>query len=113
MKSQLYTVPLKPGLLKAYKAFAAEITGPKKSEYAAFLKRHGLKNCKVWHQKLEEKDYIFIYHDVEESALQGTTGLAESTHPFDRWFIQELNKYYENDFREALFLFRFENSQCC
>jgi hypothetical protein len=108
MKSVLYTVPLKPGMFKAYKAFGAEITGPRKHEYADFLKRYRLNTCKVWHQKIGEKEYVFIYHDAEEDALEGLKGLANSTNPFDRWFVEQLSKCYENQFFEAQSLFAFD-----
>jgi len=46
MQTLLFVHPLKPGKLKEYKEFCAEITGPGKREYGDLLKRYGLKKNK-------------------------------------------------------------------
>ena len=108
MKSLLFTVLLKPGTLKAYQAFAAETTGPRKQEFAAMLKRYGLKTSKVWHQHIAGQDYLMIYHDAEDDALERLKSWASSTHPFDRWFDEHLKKCYENWPEEAHSVFDFK-----
>lgn len=108
MKSVLYIVPLRPGMLKAYQAFGAEITGPRKQEFAALLKRYGLKSSKVWCQKLGDREYMMIYHDTEEDARERLKTWADSTHPFDRWFGEECHKCYEGFPEEAQLIFDFD-----
>jgi len=108
MKTLLFTIPLKPGMLNAYKAFAAEITGPRKKEYSALLKRYGLKNGKVWHQKFGAKEYVMVYHEAENDVHERLKSWSSSTQPFDVWFRGELDKCYEDAMAEAHLLFEFE-----
>ena len=95
IKNLLFTVRLKPGMLAAYKEFGATITGPRKEEYRALLKRYGLRAAKVWHEKIAGHEYVFIFHEAEDEALERLKGWSSSTHPFDRWFGEHLSKCYE------------------
>ncbi|NGX45525.1 MAG: hypothetical protein K940chlam2_00680 [Chlamydiae bacterium] len=108
MKTLLFTVPLNPGMLSEYEAFAAEITGPRKKEYSELLKRYGLKTAKVWHQKLADKEYVFILHEAEDDALERLKTWSSSTHPFDLWFDEQLNKCYESAPEPAHLLFGYQ-----
>jgi hypothetical protein len=47
MKSFLFINPLRPGKLEEYKAFAAEITGPRGKKYDDLLKRYHLKTTRL------------------------------------------------------------------
>jgi len=110
MKSLLFIVPLKTDMLVSYKAFIAEITGARKREYSDLLKRYGLRTAKVWHQKVENKEYIMIFHLAEDNALERLKTWASSTDPFDLWFKEHLNKCYEGAPELANFLFEFDSS---
>jgi hypothetical protein len=107
MKNLLFTVRLKPGTLTAYKKFAAEITGPRKQEYSALLKRYGLRTAKVWHGKIADCEYVFILHEAEDDALELLKGWSSSTHPFDHWFGEYLSKCYEGMPEPTHLLFEF------
>lgn len=108
MKSLLFAVFLKPGMLDAYKRFTAEITGPRKLEYKELLKRYGLRTAKVWHEKVLNRDYVIIVHEAEDDALERLKTWASSTHPFDLWFGEHLNKCYEKFPEPAHLLFKFD-----
>ena len=108
MKSLLFTVPLKPNTLALYKNFAAEITGPRKQEYKELLKRYGLKTAKVWHKKRAGHEYVLIFHQAEDDALERLKRWSSSTHPFDLWFDQQLSKCYEGAPEPAHLLFELE-----
>ncbi len=108
MKNLLFTIPLKPGMLAAYQKFIVEITGPRKQEYRALLKRYGLKTAKVWHEKFADEEYVVIFHEAEDNALELLKTWASSTHPFDRWFDEQLNKCYEDMPKQARPLFEFD-----
>ena len=110
MKSLLFAVFLKPGMLDVYRKFAAEITGPRKREYSELLKRYGLTTAKVWIEKIESRDRVVIYHDVEETALDRLKHWSSSTHPFDLWFAEQLALCYENFPDPAHSLFEFNAS---
>jgi len=95
-------------MLNAYKQFTAEITGPRKAEYKELLKRYGLKTVKVWHENLAGKDYVMIVHDAEDDALERLKNWISSTHPFDLWFGDHLNKCYEKFPEPSHLLFKFD-----
>lgn len=95
MKTLLFAMPLKPGKFGEYKKFVAEATGPRKKEYAEMLKRYGLKNVKVWHCKFESKEYMMVMHDSEEEAQKHLKEWSSSSHPFDRWFNEQILKCYD------------------
>ncbi len=108
MNNLLFTIPLRAGMLNAYKAFVVEITGPRKREYSALLKRYGLKTAKVWVQTFGNKDYALVFHEAEDDALERLKTWSASTHPFDLWFGEQLNKCYEGGPERAHLLFEFE-----
>ncbi len=99
---------LKPGTLDAYKKFIAEIIGPRNQEYKELLKRYGLGTVKVWHEKVSGKDYVMVVHEAEDDALERLKDWEASNHPFDLWFGEQLNQYYEKFSDPAHLLFEFD-----
>ena len=95
MQTLLFTLPLKHGTLEKYQQFINEVTGPKKREYSAMLIRYGLKTAKIWHHKIANQDYVFVLHDAEDDALERLKSWSSSTHPFDRWFDEQLFNCYD------------------
>ncbi len=89
--------PLKPGALPVFKAFMAEITGPRKSEYSDLLKRYGLKNSKVVYHKLAGVEFVVVAHDMEENAAERLAVWLTSSHPFDVWFKEKAREFYDFD----------------
>lgn len=87
--------PLKPGKLSAYKAFAAEITGPRKKEFADLLKRYGLKNAVANHHKIRDVDFIIVVHIAEDDARERLKNFATSSHPMDQWFVEQLSQLHD------------------
>ncbi len=115
MKTLLFINPLKPGKLHEYKAFTAEITGPRKTEFADLLKRYYLKTSEVWHHKLGEVEYVIVRHDVENDIADPLANWLSSTHPFDQWFQQQLfNLHDMENVTPPNFLFYFDpqKNQC-
>lgn len=106
MKPLLFTIPLKSGMRSAYETFSSEITGPRKKEYDDLLKRYGLNTAKVWYQKLEDKEYVFVLHEADEGALDQLKTWSSSTHPFDLWFDEQLNQLYDGPPQLADLLFQ-------
>ena len=95
MKTILNINPLKPGKLNEYKAFAAEITGPRRKEFVELLKRYHLKTAEVWDHKLGDIEYIVVRHDVESDVTDPLANWMTSTHPFDQWFRQQLDNLHD------------------
>lgn len=89
--SILFINPLQPGKYKEYKAFTAEITGPRTQEYTDLLNRYGLKNTQVYYHKLEEIEFVIVTHAIEDYAPERLASWASSPHPFDLWFKEQLS----------------------
>ncbi|MCX7123629.1 MAG: hypothetical protein NTV32_08220 [Gammaproteobacteria bacterium] len=87
--------PLKPGSLPVFKAFMADITGPRKSEYSDLLKRYGLKNSKVVYHKLAGVEFVVVAHDMEDDAAERLAAWPTSSHPFDVWFKERAQAFYD------------------
>ena len=108
MQPMLLAIPLKHGKLAAYKAFVAEITGPKKREYSDLLKRYGLTSVTVWYHKIGGKEYAMVLHNTKGDASERLKHWPSSTHPFDVWFREQLANCYEGAPEEGHLLFSFE-----
>jgi hypothetical protein len=91
----LFINPLKTGKLEEYKAFAAEITGPRRKEFVDLLRRYHLKTSEVWHHKLGDVEYVIVRHEVENNVADPLANWPTSTHPFDQWFQQQLNNLHD------------------
>lgn len=95
MQTLVFVNPLKPGKLKEYRAFCAQNTGPRKREYLDLMKRYGIKNAKVYYHRVGEKEIVVVVHDAEDDALERLKGFASSTNPYDRWFVEQLQKMHD------------------
>lgn len=109
MKTIVFINPLKPGKLKEYKAFSAENTGHRKHEYIDLFNRYGLKNVKVYHHKLGDKEFIIVIHDAEDDAVERLANFSSSTNSYDQWFVEQLEKLHDLDKEScAQLLFEFD-----
>lgn len=97
MKTIVFINPLKPGKIQEYQAFIAENTGPRKKEYTDLFHRYGLRNVKIYHHKLEDKEFIVVIHDVEEDAVERLSHFFSSTNSYDRWFVKKLEDLHDLD----------------
>ncbi|MCF6776224.1 hypothetical protein L3V83_06510 [Thiotrichales bacterium 19X7-9] len=94
MKSVLFCIPLKADTLEQYLTFADETT-ERSSEYSDMLKRYDIHCAKIWHSKLENKDYVFVYHEVGPSFKEKMLDWDNSKHPFDVWFRNNIMAVYD------------------
>jgi hypothetical protein len=101
MNNILFINPLKPGKLEAYKMFVAEITGPRKAEYSDLLKRYGLKNAKTHYQKFLNTEFVVVEQEIEDYAAERLPHFFTSTHPFDLWFIEQLQDCHDDEIAKA------------
>lgn len=112
MKTLVFINPLKPGKLKEYRAFSAENTGPRQREYIDLFHRYGLKNVKVYHHKLGDREFIIVIHDVEDDAMERLASFSSSKNSYDRWFVEQLEKLHDlSSDPYAEFLFEFDPNQ--
>lgn len=94
MKSVLFYIPLKSGTLQQYLAFAKQTT-ERPVEYGEMLKRYDIHSAKVWHGAINDKNYVFVCHEVGPSFKEKMGSWDSSTHPFDVWFRESIMAVYD------------------
>ena len=94
MKTVLFCMALKPGTLEQYLAFAKK-TIERGKEYRDLLTRYDIHCAKIWHKKISDRDYIFVYHEVGPNFEEKMKGWPTSEHPFDKWFNENIMAVYD------------------
>jgi|GEM_PF-933117 hypothetical protein len=85
--SLAFVFPLKAGKTEEWRAWVAEILGPRRSEYEAFSRRVGLRTQRAYLQHTPQGDQAIIYLEGED--LQRTfQHLRTSQDPFAVWVRQ-------------------------
>ena len=87
--------PLKPGKLEAYKKFSAEITGPRKADFADLLSRYGLKTANSSYHTINDVTFIVVAHTAEDDAHERLKNFGTSKHPMDQWFVEQLTDLHD------------------
>lgn len=96
MQNPLFCMPLKAGVLDEYKSFMSEcLTGAKQEEYKKLLLRYEIHTLALWLHTIEGRDYAFFMHDMSEKAPELLAEWTKSSDPFDQWFKENLEKYYD------------------
>lgn len=94
--------PLKPGKVEAYKAFANEITNHYKKEFIDLLNRYGLKTVNTYFHKIGDVDFVIVVHLADDDAQTKLEQFATSTHPMDKWFVEQLDHLHDFDLLNGL-----------
>ena len=95
METLVYINPLKPGKVEAYKAFCAGNNGPRKAECLDLLNRYGLKTAEAYFHKIGDVDFVVVVHIIEDDARERLTHFGTSTHPMDKWFVEQLEELHD------------------
>jgi hypothetical protein len=89
MKTFSACFPVLPGKEGAGRKFAEECMGPRRKECVEYLKRVGILE-ETWHlQKTPMGSFVVVHFESEDPAKAFKT-LAESSHPFETWFKQQV-----------------------
>lgn len=94
MKTVLFCIPLKQGCLSQYETFAKEHVQRAK-EYKEMLTRYDIHCAKIWHKNIDDRDYVFVYHEVGPGFREKMKGWDTSEHPFDKWFRESMMAVYD------------------
>jgi len=81
--------PILPGKTEAGREFAKTCMGPKRTEFAEALKRHGVTKESWFLQKTPQGDMVIVYFEADD-VEKTFEALAKSKAPFDVWFKQQL-----------------------
>ncbi len=101
MPTIMFVNPLKPEKLNEYKAFMAEFTGPRKTEYLDLLSRYGLKSAKVHYHKIGNQEFVIVMHEQEPGKEALLANWPGSNHPFDLWFKEQLANLHDFEYAGA------------
>lgn len=94
MKTALFFIPLKKNCLNQYEYFLKE-TIKKAKQYKEMLTRYDIHCAKVWHKNINNRDYIFVYHEVGPNFRERMKNWDTSSHPFDKWFRETMMAVYD------------------
>jgi len=110
MNSFSVAFPVLPGKEQAGRKFAETCAGPRRNECVEYLKRVGITK-ETWHlQSTPMGSFVLVYIEAADPAKSFQI-LAESKHPFDVWFKdqvmqvsgQDLNKPMQGTPSEQIF----------
>ena len=91
-----FAAPIVPGKTGRWLEFAHEISGPRRADLIEQRKRLGLKET-IFLQRDSRGDLVIPVIEGERP-WEEDQRIAESTHPFDRWFIDNIVELHGIDF---------------
>jgi hypothetical protein len=83
-------VPIAAAKLDAWKRWAAELTGPRKAEFADMNKRFGITEHRAYLQPTPDGSFLAVVYTDGPGSDAFTPSIVKSDHPFDRWFVQSV-----------------------
>ena len=95
----IYTVPLIPNKVSAWKAWAHECIGSHRTEFKAFNRRMDLTAHRAWLSNGPQGPMAVVFHEGP-GAKTFLQKLARSEHPFDTWFRDHISEYHGVDFSQ-------------
>jgi hypothetical protein len=81
----------------AARSFASEIKGERRNEYLAYQKRTGCRHERVFLAETPKGSMIMVYRDAPNAGMN-MAQLASSSHPFDKWYRESVQKIAGMDF---------------
>jgi hypothetical protein len=92
----LIVSPLAADKVAAWNAFVEEATVARKEEFDDFNRRHGITKHETWLAETAVGAFVIAIH--EGPGAEGLMArIAQSEHPFDRWFAARLREVYGRD----------------
>lgn len=101
MASYAFAVPVLPGKTEALRRLGAEVSGPRRREFAEHERRLGLTREIIWLQHTPQGDMVVNYWEGADPA-HAFQVLISSDSPFDRWFKDQLKEIHGIDFTQPL-----------
>lgn len=89
MECIVWSVPILPGKLEAWKAFAEDAKGPRSEEYDRSRKRMGVVREVVSLMQTPEGDFACIFQEAKDLA-KAFQVIARSDDTYDVWFRDQL-----------------------
>ena len=93
MECITWFAPIVPGKLEAWKAFDAEVKGPRKAEHDRSRKRMGVTREVASLMQTPQGDFVCLFHEAED-LVQAFRMIATSDDPFDVWFRDGISELH-------------------
>ena len=90
-------VPISAAKLDAWKRWAAELTGSRKSEFAEMNRRFGITEHRAYLQATPDGNFLAVVYTDGPGSEEFTPKVVASSHPFDRWFVQSVSDIHGID----------------
>ena len=94
VRSIAFQYALKPNTKSQFQSILREAINDQTS-YRDFLLRYDIYSSKVWLTVINQRDYVFFYHDIGPSFEEKSTHFPTSEHAFDAWLRQSLESVYD------------------
>jgi len=101
MKTVLFCIPLKMDCLEKFKNIVKQTSEKKADEWKNMLARYDMSCVKIWHKLIDDKDYVFVYHETGPQFEEKIKAWNNSQHPFDNWFNQQIMAVYDSSAVES------------
>jgi hypothetical protein len=85
MECITWFAPILPGKLEEWKAFDAEMSGPRRAEHEASRRRMAVTREVASLMQVPQGDFVCLFHEAEDLA-KAFGLLATSDDPYDQWF---------------------------
>ena len=93
MASQGFVALIAAGKTPAWKAFNAQVTGPRRKDFETECRKAGMTHLTVWLQPTPMGDLAVLYFEGKEPAKANSI-IAASASPFAMWFKQQIKDLY-------------------
>ena len=92
-------VPVAPGKYDAWQSFAEELKSSRADDFQEFNERMGLTSHRAWLQETPDGHLVIAVHDGP-GADEFMPKLAQSDHPFDSWFREQIEDIHAMNISE-------------
>lgn len=94
-----FAIPILPGKSDQVRAFGRELSGPRREEDRASLRRLGISRESRHLQQTPQGDFLLVYFEAAD-VQRVFAGFAASSDPFDVWLKQQVLETTGADFSQ-------------
>jgi hypothetical protein len=90
-------IPILPDKLDSWRAWVAELNGPRKADFEASNARHELTGHHAWLQANPDGSHVVIAIHEGPGAAGYVPAMMQSDDPFDQWFASAVAEVHGMD----------------
>ncbi len=96
-----FAAPILPGKTEDFKRFATEALVARRQEHDDYVRRFHLTKELGWIQQTPQGHMLIVYFESSDP-IRSNREFAESKHPYDLWFKQQLQTITGVDFNQPV-----------